>query len=413
MQVKGEVSLKILVINTGSSSLKYDLFEMTNESVLFGGQIEGIGLHGSTHATGVGCGNQTLQRRAVNDHGAALDEMLNTLIIGPVSSLDEITGVAHRVGHGGKYLGPRLVTPDVIAELQRMVSFIPLHLPAMIREIELCRMLMPNAVHVAVNDAWFHSTIPDEAAVYGLPYRYFLDKGYRRTGYHGFSHFYVSAKAAEFLGRTLKELKIISCHLGNGASICAINCGKSVDTTMGMSALEGLIMGTRSGDVDVGLLLVIMREESMSPDSLVEMLYKESGLLGLSGVSRNMQEVEEAYRKGNIRATLAFNAFCYKVKRYVGSMLMVLGGCDVLIFTGGIGENSPSVRSKVLEGAERVGFLIDEELNRSQRLSSNHSVVDISASSSRVKVLAVKTFEELIMARQCRDVVEKLKNDGK
>jgi len=186
-----------------------------------------------------------------------------------------------------------------------------------------------------------------------------------------------------------------------------------VDTTMGMSALEGLIMGTRSGDVDVGLLLVIMKEESMSPDSVVEMLYKESGLLGLSGVSRNMQEVEEAYRKGNIRATLAFNAFCYKVKRYVGSMLMVLGGCDVLIFTGGIGENSPSVRSKVLEGADGVGFLIDEELNRSQRLSSTHSVVDISASSSRVKVLAVKTFEELIMARQCRDIVEKLKNEGK
>ncbi|MCX5862103.1 MAG: acetate/propionate family kinase [Desulfomonile sp.] len=397
--------MKILVINTGSSSLKYDLFDMIDETILFAGQIHNIGLSDSRHALRDRLGNKKIEYLETVGHAGALDEMLRVLLNGPIRSLDEIAGVAHRVGHGGKHTQPCMVTPEVMSELRRMVPFIPLHLPAMIRGIELCVALMPQAIHVAVNDAWFHCTIPDEAAVYGLPYRYFAEKGYRRTGYHGFSHFYVSTKAAEFLGLPLTKLRIISCHLGNGASICAIKSGRSIDTTMGMSALEGLIMGTRSGDVDVGLIPVLMAEESLSPAQMIEMLYKESGLLGLSSVSSNMQEVERASTEGNKQAELAFNAFCYRVKRYIGSMLMVLGGCDVLIFTGGIGENSAAVRSRTLEGTADLGFAIDETRNLTCKLYPGQEVADISSAASIIRVLVISTFEELIMARQCQDVI--------
>jgi acetate kinase len=259
-----------------------------------------------------------------------------------------------------------------------------------------------------VFDTWFHKTIPVEAAIYGLPYRYFAEKGYRRTGFHGNSHAYISAKAAEFLGNPLDSLKIISCHLGNGASLCAIDKGKSIDTTLGMTSVEGLLMGTRSGDVDPGLIPVIMKEDSLSPDAMIDMLYRKSGLEGISGVSRDMREVEAAAEQGNQRAILALNAFCYKVKRAVGSMLMVLGGCDVLIFAGGIGRNSPTVRSKVLDGAADLGFVIDDTKNRgSERATAETPVVDISAASSRVRIFVIRTFEELMMARQCLQAMER------
>ncbi|MBM3300556.1 MAG: acetate/propionate family kinase, partial [Deltaproteobacteria bacterium] len=282
---------------------------------------------------------------------------------------------------------------------------IPLHHPSMITEIEECQRRLPDATHVVVFDTWFHWSIPDEAAIYGLPYRYFAEKGYRRTGFHGHSHAYVSAKAAEYLGQPIEDLKMITCHLGNGASVSAVNRGRSVDTTLGMTALEGLIMGTRSGDVDPGLLPVIMKEDSLSPDQLVEMLYKESGLKGISGISSDMREVESAAARGDERAALALNAFCHKVKRSIGSMFMVLGGCDALIFTGGIGQYSDIVRKKVLEGTQEVGFLMDEHKNTSGLPDDQYPVVDITAAASKIRILVVKTFEELMMARQCMNAV--------
>lgn len=400
--------MKILVINGGSSSLKYTLFDMADESVFFEGIIDRIGLAGSTHSFGSGEEGAvaTVKEMSISDQGEALDEVLATLVRGPLKSLDELAAVAHRVGHGGKYREAVRVDPDVIAEIRRMTPMIPLHHPAMIKEIEECRIRMPQAVHVAVFDSWFHWSIPDEAAIYGLPYKYFAEKGYRRTGFHGNSHAYVSGKAAEFMKQPLGQLKMITCHLGNGASVCAIDRGKSIDTTLGMTSVEGLIMGTRSGDVDPGLIPVIMKEDSLTPDEMVRMLYSESGLLGISGISRDMREIEKAAAQGNPRAVLALNAFCYKVKRSIGSMLMVLGGCDILVFTGGIGLNSSTVRSKSLQGAAALGFVLDVGKNVGpEKATEERPVVEISAASSSVRILVIRTFEELMMARQCLKVV--------
>ncbi len=379
---------------------------MRDEQVLFSGAIDRIGLEGSTHTFKADNEPETTKELSINDHGEALDEMLNTLAAGPLQSWDELAAVGHRLALGGKYLNAVRIDNDVMAEVRRVTPMFPLHHPAMIIEIEQCMVRMPEAEHIAVFDSWFHSTIPDKAAIYGLPYRYFEEKGYRRIGYHGNSHAYVAKKAAEFLKRPLDRLRMITCHLGNGASLCAIDGGKSIDTSLGITAVEGLMMGTRSGDVDPGLMAVIMKEDSMSPDEMINMLYKESGLEAISGVSRDMREVEAAANKGNPRAILALEAFCYKVKRYIGSMLMVLGGCDALIFTGGIGRNSPTVRSKTLEGTAELGFVIDEAKNNpSGEANSKEDVLDISADASRVKILAIETFEELMMARLTLEVL--------
>jgi acetate kinase len=393
--------VRILVINSGSSSLKYTLFDMEDESVLFEGAIERISLEEGRHSFHAAGEKQTVRKEDLADHGQALDAMLDTLTTKMPGSVDRIAAVTHRVGHGGKYRDAVRITPDVVAEIRRMTPMIPLHHPAMVEEIEECQVRMPDAVHVAVFDTWFHSTIPDKAAVYGLPYRYFAEKGYRRTGFHGNSHAYVSAKAAEHLGRAIEDLKIITCHLGNGASVCAIHAGHSVDTSLGMTSLEGLIMGTRSGDVDPGLIPVIMKEDNLTPDEMIDMLYRESGLKGLSGVSSDMRDIEAAAEAGEARSMLALDAFCYRVKRYIGAMLMVLGRCDALVFTGGIGCNGSLVRKKVLEGAEDLGFSLDENQNVTDCSVESELVMDIGAPGSKARILVVRTFEELMMARQC------------
>jgi acetate kinase len=398
--------MKVLVINSGSSSLKYTLFEMADESILFSGLIDRIGLSGQIHSFTYGAGGPASGRNVnVADHGQALDELFLTLLSGPLTSLDELPAVAHRVAHGGKYKEAVIVDDDVIAEIRKMTPFIPLHHPAMVSEIEECRVRMPHAKHVAVFDMSFHRTIPEKAAIYGLPYSYYADRGYRRTGFHGHSHQYVSIMAAEFMGVPVDKLKIITCHLGNGSSVAAIDSGRSIDTSLGMTAVEGLMMGTRSGDVDPGLIPVIMKEDGLDPDQLIDLLYRKSGLIGISGVSRDMREIQSAAEYGDKRASLALDAFCYKVKRYIGSMLMVLGGCDVLAFAGGIGRNSPLVRMKALEGAEELGFVIDQEMNR---VRTDDVVWDITHSDSKIKILTVQTFEEIMMARECAEVVAKL-----
>lgn len=398
--------MKILVINSGSSSLKYTLFDMVDEAMIFSGLIDRIGLDESTHSFQAHHqSSKTMREIAIADHGAALDELFATLLAGPVDSLDRLPAVAHRVGHGGIYKEAVVITQDVIDEIRRMTPMVPLHHPAMIEEIQECQARMPHALHVAVFDTSFHRTIPDEAAIYGLPYHYFAERGYRRTGFHGHSHEYVARKAAEFLKHPIDRLKLITCHLGNGASITAVDGGRSIDNTLGMTAVEGLIMGTRSGDVDPGLIPIIMNEDSVSAAGLMDLLYKKSGLQGISGLSRDMREIEAAAEHGNPRAALALNAFCYKIKRYIGAMLMVLGGCDALVFTGGIGRNSSTVRRKSLHGTEALGFKIDEAKNREP--ASSTAVVDISHVDSRVKILAVSTFEEIMMARECLEVVNR------
>ncbi len=400
--------MKILVNNSGSSSLKYTLFQMPEEIVLFAGEVERIGLPGSRHAFSPGDHEKSTRAIDIPDHGAALDEILGTLVKeAPISSLDEISAVAHRVAHGGKYRQAVPIDSEVMEEIHLMTPFIPLHHPPIIRGIEECRLRIPNALHVAVFDTSFHCTIPEKAAIYGLPYHYFAERSYRRIGFHGTSHEYVASKAAEYLGWPLQELRMITCHLGSGASITAVHEGRSIDTTLGMTALAGLIMGTRSGDVDPGLIPVIMKEDSMAPDAMIEMLYTESGLKGISGVGSDLRDVEAAAREGNQRAVLALEAFCYQIRRAIGSMLMVLGGCDVLVFCGGIGENSSMVREKAVEGTKRLGFVIDHAKNFQARPTAKDPAADISAADSRVKILVILTFEELLMARQCYDVVFK------
>lgn len=411
-----ENTLKILVINSGSSSMKYTLFEMDRERVLFSGEIERIGLDGSRHTFRTNSNPAQSKELPVRDIGEALDEVFSTFLSqGPISSLDEIPAVAHRIGHGGKYREAVRIDRDVIDEIRRMTPMIPLHHPAMIVGIEECVRRMPTAVHCAVFDTWFHWTIPDEAAIYGLPYHYFAERGYRRTGFHGNSHAYVAAKAAEFLGQPIERLKIITCHLGNGASLCAVDRGRSIDTTLGMTAVPGLIMGSRAGDVDTGLIPIIMKEDNLSPDQMTDMLFKESGLVGISGVSRDFRDVDAAAQEGNPRAKLAVAAFCYQVKRQIGSMLIVLGRCDPLVFTGGIGQNSSTVRARVLEGTEDLGFRLDPKKNTRVALTDTAPVADISAADSRIKILVVETFEELMMARQCLKVLQatKQKDTGK
>jgi acetate kinase len=396
----------ILVVNSGSSSLKYTLFDMENERVLFSGEVERIGLADSRHQFVDADGRKQSKTLEVADQGAALDEALSALTNeGPLSSLNEIGAVAHRVAHGGSYGAAARIDEEVMSEIRRMTPFIPLHHPAMIQGIEDCRRRMPDATHTAVFDTSFHSTIPLKAAIYGLPYRYYAEKGYRRTGFHGSSHHYVALKAAEYLERPLEELRVITCHLGSGASLCAIDHGKSIDTTLGMTALAGLIMGTRCGDTDPGLIPVIMKEDGLGPDEMIDMLYRDSGLKGISGVSRDMRDVEAAAADGNERAQLAIDAFCWQIRRSVGAMLMGLGGCDALVFTAGIGANSPLTRAKSLEGAEGLGFVIDPVSNEKARPTAENPLADISSDESRVKILAIDTNEELMMARQCHEML--------
>ena len=398
--------MKILVSNSGSSSLKYTLFTMKDEIVLFSGEIERIGLEESRHIYVGGDGRKQIKSGEAKDHGAAFDEMLSTLVNeGPIEHLSDISAVAHRVAHGGSYKTAVRIDSKVMDQIRLMTTFLPLHHPAMIKGIEECRQRIPKAIHVAVFDTSFHATIPIEAALYGLPYRYYSDNGYRRIGFHGNSHAYVAAKAAEFLDWPLEELRMITCHLGSGASLCAVDGGRSIDTTLGMTALAGLIMGTRCGDVDPGLIPVIMSQDKLSPDDMINMLYQESGLKGISGVSQDLRDIEDSARQGNQRAQLAIKAFCYSIKRSIGSMLMALGGCDVLVFTGGIGTNSSMVRAKTVEGARRLGFVIDQNKNVEAKPTTQFPVADLSADQSRAKILVIQTFEELMMARQCYEVV--------
>ncbi len=394
---------RVLTVNCGSSSLKYRLFDSADPAGGLAGSVERIGLEGMEHVS-QGASGPTTVPLAGAGHGAAFEAMMEA--IEASVPLDGIDVVGHRVVHGGEKHGQAVVVDDgVMRSLKACEKFAPLHMPANLAGIEEARRRMPRTPQVAVFDTGFHRTIPKPAYLYGLPYAWYEEAGVRRYGFHGMSHKYIAYKTATVLRRPLNELKLITCHLGNGASLAAIDHGRCVDTSMGMTPLEGLIMGTRTGDVDPGALLFLMKAYDLPPGKMESMLNRESGLKGLSGVSSDMREVLEEAKRGNDRALTAVQAFCYRVKKYIGAFWAALGGLDALVFTGGIGEKSPEIRARVCQGLSKIGVVLDEEKNRTP--PGRREVPDISAEWTPLPVLVLATDEERMIAREAARALER------
>lgn len=390
--------MKILVLNCGSSSIKYKLFEMESKEVVAQGGIEKIGMKGSFLKLTLPDGQKVMLEGEILEHRAGIEYILGVLLsekYGCIKSLSEIDAVGHRVVHGGeKFNSSVLITDEVVEMLNACIELAPLHNPPNLKGIYAIQELMPQTPQVGVFDTAFHQTMPDYAYMYGLPQALYEKYGIRRYGFHGTSHRYVSKRACEFLGVPYENQRIITAHIGNGGSITAIKNGKSIDTSMGMTPVEGLIMGTRSGDVDPGVISYIMEKEHMSSSGISTLLNKFSGVLGVSGISSDMREIEAGVAENNPRAILAMNAYNYRIKKYVGSYAAVLGGVDILVFTGGVGENQALTRSYVCKNMEYMGIELDEELNAKVRAKE----VVLSKPSSKVKVLIIPTDEELTIA---------------
>jgi acetate kinase len=400
LSLRGERSEKILVINVGSSSVKYSFYDTSDPSREAKGLVERIGLDGTRLKH---CGPEGEVKRDLEktNHVAAFNAIIAELTskeTGVISSAGEVSVVAHRVVHGGeKFTEATLLTDELVAEIQELNPLAPLHNPVIIAGIREMRKLFPAVPHVAVFDTAFHHTLPAYAFLYGLPYKFYEKKAVRRYGFHGTSHNYVALRAAEFLKRRPNELRIVSCHLGNGASMCAVDHGRSVDTTMGFTPLEGLVMGTRCGDLDPGVLAFLEREEKLTVSQTEEVLNKKSGLLGLSGVSSDMREVLRAANQGNQRALVAIKSYCYRVRKYIGAYVASMGGLDTVIFTGGVGQGSGVVRALTLQGLECMGIALDVKRNQDTRADE---ISRISSDDSKVTVLIVPTDEERMMARE-------------
>jgi len=398
--------MKVLVLNSGSSSLKYQLFNMDDRSVLAKGLVERIGMKGAVLKHERHDGHTVKMAGEIFDHQNAIEYILAILVSenhGVIQDRNEIDAVGHRVVHGGeKYKDSALVTDDVIAQLEEYIDLAPLHNPNNLKGIYACKQLLEDVPNVAVFDTAFHAQMPDYAYLYGLPYVLYKRYAIRRYGFHGTSHYYVSRRARDLLGKKITDLKLITCHLGNGCSITAIDGGKSVDTSMGFTPVEGLLMGTRSGDVDPALVLHLISKEELTLSDMNTLLNKHSGLQGVSGVSSDMREIMEAVEDGNDRARVALDIFTYRLKKYIGAYTAVLGGLDALIFTGGIGENAPQVREKSVEGLGYLGVQIDAGKNR-EALGAE---ADVSAEDSRVRTLVIPTNEELVIAIDTEKIVQ-------
>ncbi len=398
--------MNILVINCGSSSLKYQLINMDNEEVIAKGLVERIGIEGSVVKHRTTGKEEVLIEEPMKDHRKALELVLNALIdpnYGAIKSMDEIGAVGHRVVHGGeKFANSVLIDDEVMEALNECIELAPLHNPPNIMGIEACKVLMPNTPMVGVFDTAFHQTIPMANYIYPLPYELYEKYGIRKYGFHGTSHKYVSLKAAEMLNEDIEKLNIVTCHLGNGASVCAVQGGKSIDTSMGFTPLEGLAMGTRSGDVDPAIIPFIMEKEGLTFDEVNELLNKKSGVLGISGISSDFRDLEEAAAKGHKRAQLALDVFCNRVKKYIGAYVTMMCQIDALVFTAGIGENSISVREKICDGLECIGIEIDKELNN---IRGKEAIV--SKDTSPVTILVIPTNEELMIARDTLEIINK------
>lgn len=399
--------MKILVINAGSSSLKYQLLDMETEKLIAKGVVEKIGLEGSmlTHKVN---GQAYTYEQKLNNHSESLELVLKVLQdpkIGSLKSLDEIEAVGHRVLHGGEiYSKAVFVDDEVMKNLKKLTPLGPLHMPANISGIEACMKVMPKVPNVALFDTAFHATMPKKAYTYATPYEWYEKYGVRRYGFHGTSHEYIARTVEQIEGTD--KLNIISCHIGNGASLAAIKNGKCVDTSMGLTPLEGLIMGTRSGDLDPAILEYVMDKEGLDIKQMLNILNKKSGLLGISGVSSDIRDVQAEVKKGNERAKLAIDCFVYRIKKYIGSYAAALGGVDVIVFTAGTGENRDEIREEIMKDMEFMGVDFDVEANRNFKRGE---VCLISKPTSKVKVYVIPTDEELIIARQTKAVVENLK----
>jgi acetate kinase len=389
------------VLNCGSSSLKYSFFDTEQPENAAQGHVERIGSDG-TRLVQRGPKGELARELPKDDYAGAFKAILAALLDkekGVIRDASAISAVGHRVVHGGeKFTNAVLIDDAVVAEIQALSPLAPLHNPVNVAGIREARRVFAAVPHVAVFDTAFHATLPSHAYLYGLPYEFYEKQGVRRYGFHGSSHSYVALAAAQYLGRRPRELKIVSCHLGNGASICAIDHGRSVDTTMGFTPGEGLIMGTRCGDLDSGVLAFLARNDGLTAAQLDELLNKKSGLLGLSGISSDMREVERAADDGDARALTALKTFCYRVRKYIGAYVAAMGGLDVLIFTAGIGQGSAGVRATALQGLHCMGIHLDEERNRCA--SGSREIARISTDDSPVTVLVVPTDEERMIARE-------------
>ena len=400
--------MKTLVINSGSSSVKYQMIDAENKVSLARGVVERIGMAGAmlTHEPH---GREEVRLSGeILDHKVAIEYVLSILLSknhGVIKDKNEIAAIGHRVVHGGEsFKESVLIASDVIKEISRCMEYAPLHNPHNLKGIRATQALLPGVPHVAVFDTAFHQTMPDYAYIYGLPYVLYKRHGIRRYGFHGTSHLYVTNRAALMMKQPVDKLKIITCHLGNGSSVAAVRYGESIDTSMGFTPLEGLLMGTRSGDLDPAVVLHVMTKEELSMHEANTMLNKHSGIQGLSGISSDMREIEEEMENNN-RALLAHNVFCYRLKKYIGAYTAALGGVDAIVFTGGIGENSSVVRRDVLHDMEYLGVLFDSDKNELRSKEER----DISTSQSKVKALVIPTNEELVIAMDTMRIVNENK----
>ena len=397
--------MKILVINCGSSSIKYKLYEMDDQSVLAAGGIEKIGLEGSFLKTTIN-GEKKIIESPCPTHTEGIRLMFDTLLhpeYGAIKNLDEISAAGHRIVAGGRFTESRIVTDEMLEEWKQYMELAPLHSEAHLKGYVAVKQMLPNLPQFFVFDTAFHQTMPAHAYMYAVPYKFYETQNVRRWGAHGTSHRYVTARVCEFLGVKPEDVNIVTCHIGNGASISAVKGGRCVDTSMGLTPLEGLMMGTRSGDVDPSAVLSIMKKEGLTPDQMSDLLNKQSGVLGISGISSDIREVEEAIKAGNERAALAMQMYDYRIKKYIGAYAAAMGGLDILVFTAGVGEHQADVRAGSVSGLEFMGIKLDEAANN--RNFGEEEI--ISTPDSKVKVVVVPTDEELLIASDTLALLDK------
>lgn len=396
--------MKILVVNAGSSSLKYQLINMTDEMVLAKGICDRIGLSGSFIKHKTHDGRKVEKEIDMADHKDAISSLIKVLTHeewGVIGSLDEIRAVGHRVVHGGeKFFKSVIIDDEVMKAIEECAELAPLHNPPNITGIRACQQIMNGVPQIAVFDTAFHQTMPQKAYIYALPYEYYKKYKLRKYGFHGTSHKYVSERAACLLGKPYDKLKTVTCHLGNGSSIAAVDCGKTIDTSMGFTPLDGLAMGTRCGTIDPAVVTFLMHKEGLSTEEMDSIMNKKSGVLAISGVSSDFRDLDEAVAKGNERAALALEVFSYQVKKFIGAYACAMGGIDAIVFTAGIGENNPGIRKMVCEGLEFLGATIDEEKNMVRGAEA-----DISTDDSKVRILVIPTNEELAIAKETKKLV--------
>lgn len=398
--------MKILVLNCGSSSLKYQLIDMSNEEVLCVGLVERIGIEGSVlKQEKDGVEGKLIVEQPMKNHQDAIKLVLDAVVdpqYGGVKDIKEVEAVGHRVVHGGeKFAGSVLITDEVKAALEECIELAPLHNPANIMGIEACEAILPGVPMVGVFDTAFHQTMPKSSYLYGLPHELYTKYGVRRYGFHGTSHRYVSQRAAAMLGKNIEDCKIITCHLGNGASVAAIDGGKSVDTSMGFTPLEGLIMGTRCGDIDVAILPFLMEKEGLDAKGLSDLMNKKSGVYGMTGISSDFRDIEDAAAQNNELAQVALESYAKKVKKYIGSYAAEMNGVDAVVFTAGVGENGIDMRADIMANMDFLGMKLDEEANK---VRGKERV--ISTEDSKVKILLIPTNEELMIARDTLELVK-------